>query len=140
MKRFLARSVASSAIVVAAMGVASPAFADPAAGIGLQTSVCDNGETYVFSLRSVGSERSQAFSHAPVHDPASNTVLSPVAGSGTVTIDDGDTVDSFEFSYGRLRSERSGHLTTCTSTYDVQMGPVHVHVESVDVILVSGRV
>lgn len=137
MNRTFIRALVPGSVVLAALAApVAPASADPAASVGLQTSVCDNGQTYVFSLRDRGAE--QAFGHAPIHDPASNAVLIPISGSGNVTISDGETVESFPFSYGRPRSQSSGHVTTCQSTYDQFNGPVHVHVESVDVLLVSG--
>jgi len=133
-------------VAIAAVGTtattfaAVPAHADPPADSGVQTSGCDNGQTYVYSLREVGNpDRSRAFGHVPVHDPASNAVLTLVSGSAIVTIDDGQTVETFPVEYGRPRAGSSGHLTTCASTYDVVHGPVHVHVESTDVFLVSGR-
>jgi hypothetical protein len=136
MNHTLVRILVPASLALAATGLVAPSYADPAADTGLQTMVCDNGETYVFSLRERGSE--QAFGHAPIHDPASNAVLSPISGAGTVTIDDGETTESFPYSFGRPRSEKSGHVTTCSSTYDAFFGPVHVHVEGVDVVHVSG--
>ena len=133
MKRSLVRTLVPASLLLGAAGLVAPSYADPAAETGLQTSVCDNGETYVFSLREVGGERSQSFWHTPIHDPASNAVLTPISGSGTVTIDDGESVESFPYSFGRYRSDKSGHVTTCSSTYDVFNTPVHVHVEGVDV-------
>jgi hypothetical protein len=140
MYRRLVRTLVPASVAVAAAALVPPSYADPVADTGSQTSICDNGETYVFSLRDVGNgDLAKAFEHTPIHDPASNTVLTPISSSGTVTIDDGESTQSFPYSFGGPRSEKSGHVTTCASTFDVWYGPVHVHVDSVDVVLVSGR-
>lgn len=139
MNRLLAVAAATVAVSAAA---ALPAHADPKAEGGLQTSVCDNGETYVFTVRETGNtDRSQAFWHAPVHDPASNAVLVPVSGHGTVTIS--GEGESFSFPYDfdnpNRAADASGRLTTCQSTFDMEFPDGSVHVEGTDVVLVSGR-
>lgn len=137
------RILATTALTLGTMGlIVAPAQADPPGGEGLQTSVCDNGQTYVFAVRDVGnSDHARAFGHVPVHDPAGNAVLLPISGHGTVTISGADGSFSFpyDFDNGNAAADASGRLTTCSSTFDLSFPDGQVHVEGTDVLLVSGR-
>jgi hypothetical protein len=122
---------------------AAPSYADPRNGDGWQTSVCANGSTYTFAVRAQGNtDRSQSFYHHAIHDSSTNTVLQPISGSGTVrlTFSDGSTV-SFPTSYeNAARPGAAGRTTTCRSVFDdATPDGGSVHVESTDVVVVSGR-
>lgn len=139
-RKLAAVSVVSLAAVCAA--IAGPAYADPQPADGsFQTSVCDNGETYVFPLRTHGADGAQADFHTAQHVPGSNTVLTQVSTDSYVSfLVNGTVVDGFAVQQSSARKVSSGKVTTCHSTYDAHLeGGVQVHVEGTDVFVVSGQ-
>jgi len=140
MNHCITRSAAAAALALAGtVAVGAPALADPGADGGVQTMVCDNGATYVAHLKGYGrGEKSASFEHGPLHDPLSNAVLTPISGSGMVTITEDGESFSFPYEFANPRVGDAGRVTSCQSTYDVSFGTSSVHVEGVDVVLVSG--
>lgn len=108
---------------------------------GIQTSVCDNGETYVFPVISHSADQASSFEHAAVLVPGSNVVLHGISFSGTVSFEvDGVVVDSVPVETSTRRTPNPARTTTCATTYQVTEGPGEVvRVVGTDVFQVSGH-
>lgn len=144
MHHHIRRTVSAAALAAAsATALAAPSQADPSDGDGWQTTVCDNGSTYSFAVRAPGNtDKAQFFQHFAFHDSATNAVLSLVSGDAVVTLTSADgTSISFPDTYTNApRPGAAGRTTTCRSTYDATFPDGgSVHVESTDVVFISGR-
>jgi hypothetical protein len=142
MKRTALGAATGLAATVLTFTTMAPAAADPKPNNdSWQISVCDNGQTYAFSVVHHAADPAAMVSHAPALVPDSNVVLQPLAFSGTVSFEvDGVIVESFPVEFTGQRTANPRNTITCASTYTVtaQDGTI-VHVQGTDTFALAGR-